>query len=96
MIGIQVTKASLNETTGNIALTLEETFRRVDSMKMSLDSTTDQALVDLGFTVDDVAVFKTAFADLSLLASIYRGDANEAQPKDFREFARRLWGMGDV
>jgi len=96
MIGIQVTKQSLNDVAGNISLALEQTFRRVDSLKFTFDSTADQTLIDLGFTAEEVAVFKTAFTDLAQLADVYRGEDTQATAKDYRTFARRLWGLGDV
>jgi hypothetical protein len=93
-LGLAVSKLELDSRSGEIARTFQRAFDDVLVLKGFLDATPDADLVALGYTSDEVAVLKTAWADLTQLANIWAGTANLAQAKDFRTFVRRIWGVG--
>jgi hypothetical protein len=66
----------------------------VVTMQGFLLATPDPELLELGYTADEVASLKTAFADLQQLGEIWTGAEALAAPKDFRTFVSRLWGVG--
>lgn len=96
MIGVVVTRESLDATLGDIALRTNETFRRVSQMQEWLAAQTDAVLIaaPFGYTAGEVAIIKSAFSDLDQLRTIYEGAAALAAAKDFRTFARQVWGLG--
>jgi len=93
-VGLAATKQELDSRSGDIARSFQRAFDNVLTMKGYLDATADPDLVALGYTTDEVATLKTAYADLSQLGTIWAGTAALATPKDFRTFVRRLWGVG--
>jgi hypothetical protein len=93
-VGLPVTKEEIDSRAGDTARGFQKLFEDVATMKVYLDATDEPTLVALGYTANEVAILKTAFADLAELATIWVGDAALAAPKDFRQFARQLWGVG--
>jgi len=93
-IGIQPTKVDIDFRGGSVAAGLETQMAKVAEFKYFLDGQSDAALVTLGYTTDEVAVLRSAYGDLALLVQIYQGLATLPTAKDFRTFARQLWGMG--
>lgn len=93
-VGLAVTKQEIDTRAGDIARNFQRQFEDVGTMQTYLVQTPDADLIALGFTGDDVASLKTAFADLAQLANIWVGNEALAAPKDFRTFVRRLWGVG--
>lgn len=93
-VGRPVTKDEIDARSGDIARGFQKQFDDVLTMQMYLTATVDQVLVDLGYTAEEVATLKTAFADLEQLTRIWAGSEALAAPKDFRTFVRRLWGVG--
>jgi hypothetical protein len=93
-VGLVVTKGELDAKCGEIARSFQAAFEHVATMKLYLDATVDADLIALGYTADEVAVLKTAWADLAQLGTIWVGSADLPAAKDFRTFVRRLWGVG--
>jgi hypothetical protein len=93
-VGLTVSKGEIDSRAGDIARRFQQGFEDVLTMKLYLDGTTEQALIDLGYTANEVAVLKTAWADLAQLGEIWVGAAALATPKDFRVFVKQIWGVG--
>lgn len=93
-VGLPVTKEEVDTRAGDIARTFQRMFDDVAVMKTYLDATTEADLIALGYDANEVAVLKTAWADLAQLATIWVGTAALPAAKDFRQFARQLWGVG--
>ena len=93
-VGLAVTKGEIDSRAGDIARTFQRAFEDVGTMKTYLDSAVEADLVALGYTSNEVAVLKTAFADLAELGTIWVGAAALPAAKDFRQFVRQLWGVG--
>lgn len=96
MPGINLNASDINTRAGVIAQSVQKAMNDVVQFKFFLDGATDETLVALGMSQDDVSTIKSAFADLAEFAELYCGDATLAVAKDYRAFARRVWGMGDV
>jgi hypothetical protein len=94
MVGITLTKQSIDATSGSVAVAVDTALTRVRQFKYFLDGTVDADLVALGYTAAEVATLRSAYTDLDQLATVYQGGALLAVAKDFRVFARRLMGMG--
>jgi ABC-type transporter Mla subunit MlaD len=94
-VGLPVTKQELDARSGDLARAFQRLAGDATTLKGYLDSATEQVLVDLGYTSNDVAVLKTAAADLQqLLVKIGYGSEALPAPKDFTVFLRQLWGVG--
>lgn len=93
-VGLPVSKNEIDNRAGDIARSFQAAFDNVAVMKVYLDGTVDADLVALGYTADEVATLKTAWADLTELGTIWTGQAALTAPKDFRTFVRRIWGVG--
>jgi hypothetical protein len=93
-VGLPVTKSEIDTRAGDIARGFQDHFGDVITMQQFLVATPDADLVAMGYTPDEVASLKTAYADLTQLGSIWTGQAALAAPKDFRVFVSRLWGVG--
>ena len=96
MPGINLNASDINTRAGVIAHSLQKALNDVVQFKFFLDGATDEQLTALGMSQDDIGTIKSAFTDLAQLAEIYCGDGTLVSAKDFRAFARRVWGMGDV
>ena len=93
-VGLAVTKQEIDTRAGDIARRFQQQFEDVVTMQSFLTATPNADLVALGYTDDEVASLKTAFADLQQLGEIWIGNEALAAPKDFRTFVSRLWGVG--
>jgi hypothetical protein len=93
-VGLPVTKTEIDSRAGDIARAFQKNFEDVLTMQTYLEATPDPDLIALGYTEQEVAVIKTAFADLTLLSRIWSGLEALPAPKDFRAFVRQLWGVG--
>jgi len=94
MVGLPVTKNELDARAGDVARRFQQSFDDVATLQGFLSRTTDSELQALGYSPDDVATLKTAYADLSQLGRIWGGLEPLATAKDFRTFVSRLWGVG--
>jgi hypothetical protein len=81
---------------GIIAQDIATWADRVDSLAAFLVGTPDADLEapPFNYAAVDVAVLKSAIADLERLAQIYRGQLAQTPAYDFRTFAQHLQGLG--
>jgi hypothetical protein len=93
-VGLPVMKTEIDTRAGDIARSFQRNFEDVFTMQTYLEATPNPDLVALGYTDQEVAVLKTAFADLTQLATIWNGAVALPAAKDFRTFVRQLWGVG--
>ena len=94
-VGLPVTKQELDTRSGDIARAFQRLAGDTTTLKGYLDGATEQTLIDLGYTANEVAVLKTAITDLEqLLVRIGYGLEALPAPKDFTAFVRQLWGVG--
>jgi hypothetical protein len=94
-VGLAVTKAEIDARAGDLARNVQRLAGDAVTLKGYLDGTTEQALVDLGYSTNEVAVLNSAITDLhQLLVQIGSGVEALAAPKDFTTFLRQLWGVG--
>jgi hypothetical protein len=93
-VGLPVTKQEVDTRSGDTCRAFQRLLEDIATMKTFLDTNPDQTLIDLGYTAGEVTILKSAFADLSQLTGIAIGQDALAAPKDFRAFARQLWGVG--
>jgi len=93
-VGLVITKSEIDTRAGDIARQFQNTFGDVVTMQQFLTATVNADLEALGYTPDDVATLKTAFADLMQLGEIWTGAQPLPAAKDFRVFVSRLWGVG--
>lgn len=93
-VGMTVSKAEIDARAGDTARGFQKLFGDVLTLKSYLDATDEATLEGLGYTPEDVAILKTAWADLYTLAQVWTGSAALATPKDFRQFVSQLWGVG--
>ena len=92
--GLTQSKAEINQTAGMRARNLRDALADVRQFKDDLDATTEQTLLDLGFTAEEVATLRSAYTDLAKLEAIFRGADTQAVAADMRVFPRRIWGIG--
>lgn len=93
-VGLPVTKQEIDNRSGDLARAFQDHFIDVQTLQSFLVRTPDADLTAMGYTADEVASLKTAYADLAQLSQIWIGAIALAAPKDFRTFVQRLWGVG--
>lgn len=93
-LGIQPAKADVDATAGDIARRLNLAFDLIADFKFWLDAKTVGDLEALGYTTGEANTLKSAYADLEQLRTLYAGAATLGSAKDFRTFAKLLWGFG--
>lgn len=93
-IGIIATKGEIDSRMGQLARDYQKLWRDLAILKAYFDATANGTIEALGFSAGEVAVIKSAIADLDQLYNISRGSANLAVAKDFQAFVRQLWGVG--
>jgi len=93
-VGLAVTKDEIDARAGDISRQFQRLFGDVVTLQQYLLATPTETLVALGYSDQDVAVLKTAFTDLTELATIWSGNAALPAAKDFRAFVKQLWGVG--
>jgi hypothetical protein len=93
-VGIVTTKGEIDSRMGQLARDYQKVFRDLAVLKGYFDATANATLEGMGYTAGEVAVLKSAIADLNQLYDISRGAANLAVAKDFNAFIRQLWGVG--
>ena len=94
-VGYPVDKNQMDATAGQVCRMIEQWAPQALKMKQFLDETPDQTLLDppFNYTSNDIAVLKSGFTDLALLARIYQGDDIITDPRDLGAFARRMAGI---
>src|SRR5262245_22400980 len=75
---------------------LNYSFINVANAAVFLAPAQDADLVALGYTPEDVAVLRSAMADLDRLRRVYVGLEETTPAYDFRTFSQRLFGTGFV
>jgi hypothetical protein len=93
-VGLPITKAEIDTRAGDTARAFQRAFEDVATLQTFLAGAVDADLIALGYTSGEVAVLKTAYLDLTQLGTIWTGSAALPAAKDFRTFARQLWGVG--
>jgi hypothetical protein len=93
-VGLSNTKQQTDDTGGKIARDLNVAFERIADFTYWLDGVGSTGLVALGYTEAEAATMLSAFADLDELRAVYQGALDLPTAKDFRQFARRIWGFG--
>ena len=94
-VGLPVTKGEIDSRSGDLARTFQRIVGNTATLKGYLDSTSEQVLIDLGYTSNEVAIMKSGITDLEqLLIKIGYGQESLTTPKDFTTFLRQLWGVG--
>lgn len=94
-VGLPVTKQEIDSRSGDMARSFQRLAGDATTLKGYLDGATEEVLIELGYTSNEIAVLKTAISDLQqLLVTIGYGAEGLAAPKDFTVFLRQLWGVG--
>ena len=94
--GIENTKPEIDRAVGTVARDLNDLFSKIASVKTKLDATPDADLLALGYNSSDIANIKSTYNDLNLLRELYEGTTTLPLAKDFRTFAKRIFGFGYV
>src|SRR5262245_12844863 len=95
-LNANLTKATIDATLGDATQALNIAFLNVGNAAAFLAPAQDADLVALGYTPEDVAVLRSAMADLDRLRTVYEGLAEATPAYDFRTFAQRGFGTGYV
>jgi hypothetical protein len=85
MAGQLVTASDIHQAAGRVALNLKVMFQQAVDLNEFLIAHTEQELVALGMTAPDVALVKSALADLAYM---------KATAFDSSSFVKQLWGLG--
>lgn len=94
-IGRTITQAELNNVAGAIGTSLWAVIDNISKAKAVVDDYTEAQLQSLyGFTSQDAADLKAAYADMGQLVDIFKGNATLAVAKNFRPSTRKLLGTG--
>jgi hypothetical protein len=94
-IGRTITREELNSVAGGIGTSLWAVIDNIQKAKAVVDDYDAAALQSLfGFTAQDAADLKAAYADMGQLVEIFRGQVNLAVAKNFRPSTRKLLGTG--
>ena len=93
-IGVQITKATNDATMTNLTTDLNVAFDEIRQVQAWMVTQGSAGLQALGYTEGEAAIILSAFSDLDTLRTIYEGSAALAQARDFRTFAKQLYGTG--
>ena len=93
-VGILATKGEIDSRMGEIARGQQKVFKELSILKGYLDSTADTDLVAMGYTEGEVAILKSAAADMTQFSEVFVGKVAVSPAKDFSAFVRLLWGVG--
>lgn len=93
-VGLKITKEEIDTRMGQLARDFQGLFADEIILKSFFDSTTDPTLVALGYTAGEVAVLKSAIADIEQLRRISVGEITLVASKDFTIFLKQIWGVG--
>lgn len=94
-VGYPVDKAQMDNTAGQVCRAIEQWAPQAIKVQEFLQRTPDADLEapPFSYTPQDVAILKSGFNDLALLARIYQGDDVLLAPRDLGAFARRMAGI---
>jgi len=92
-VGFPALKPDIDSHAGSAVVALRDALEQIDRIKTFLDGKSDSDLTGLGYGSGDVAVLKSAFADLAKLSRIARGLDTQPGASDFFWFARQLTAL---
>lgn len=94
-VGYAVDKGQVDMLSGQISRQIDQWAADALKFKEYLDATpaADLEKPPFNYTEGEVAVLKSAFNDLALLARIYLGQDTLAEARDLGAFSRRLAGL---
>lgn len=92
-VGYNVTKNDLDARAGGLAFNVRSHFEEIANLKTWLDAKPDNDLTAMGYTSGEVAILRSAIADLAKLGDIYHGTQTQTPAYDFRTFAKQLTGV---
>lgn len=95
MPGYSVDRGGVDAIVGSLSRQIEQWAADTLKIKAFLDATPDATLEvpPYNYSADDVALIKSAFTDLALLAGIYLGQQTIDTARDLGTFSRRLAGI---
>lgn len=94
-IGRTITREELNNVAGAIGTSLWAVMDNIAKAQAVINDYTEAQLVsNFGFTAQDAADLKAAYADMGQLVDIFKGTAALAVAKNFRPTTRKLLGTG--
>lgn len=95
-VGIFPTKEQIDNNGGGLLKNVNDAIARAEAMNAWLAATPDATLLaaPYGYSQGEINILKSAFSDMAILATVYRGTATQGSLKDFRTFAKLLWGFG--
>lgn len=92
--GALLSKDSVNQAAGRLAVQLRETFELVDQFNTWHAGVGAAGLqADFGFTSGEAAIIGSAIADFEQLRQIYLGNSDLTVAKNFRAFSDDLEGL---
>lgn len=95
MAGVRLTKDRIDDILGQALADVNASLNEANRLRDDfLQPRTDQELIDLGYSVAEISTLRGAFGDMDQLVKIYRGNQALVDAKDFRSFAKKLWGLG--
>ncbi len=92
-VGYAADKAALDSRAGHLAASMRDLLVDVQRMKMWLDARTDEQVMALGYTADEVTLLKSAFTQLDALRAIATGQSTQATANNFLHFSNQLVGV---
>jgi hypothetical protein len=94
-VGYATDKNQVDLISGQISRQIEQWAPDAIKFKAWLDTMPDEDLqaAPFNYTADEVALLKSAMADLAELANVYLGKATVEAARDFGQFSRRLAGL---
>lgn len=92
--GLQIARGDADTILGQALRDVNAALIKTAALRDFLQTRSNQELLDLGYSQGEVDAMISAFNDMDQLWKIYRGAQALAEAKDFRQFAKRLWGFG--
>jgi hypothetical protein len=93
-VGLQPNTSDVNVTIGSAMRDVKLTLERIHALRAWYLGLVGGLQGAYGISADDDATFGSALADLDQLYDLFTGAATLSTAKDFRTFAKRLWGFG--
>lgn len=93
-IGLAKTKTELDAQLGDWARDIQRHLQRTATLKSYFDGASDDELITMGYTADEVPIMKSAVADGWQADQVFVGLATQPDPKDSRVFIKECWGIG--
>lgn len=94
MAGKTLTRSDIDQAVGDAMLQVNLALVRAEAVRDGLSAYSDAEIKALGYEDADVALIRSALNDMDQLWKIYKGAQPLVDAKDFRAFAKRLWGLG--